>query len=104
MEEKHAANAMTKQQAAEVLQTFNRWRRGDEPEMPSPKLIGIAIGMAVVALRGRPRKPKSDRYAIPIPETFDPWESVTVSAERHGVCRRTIYKWRKVVAERKEEA
>ena len=30
----------------------------------------------------------------PMPPDFNPWESVTVSAERHGVSTRTIHHWR----------
>ena len=35
---------MTWQEACEILELHNQWRRGAEIEMQDPKLIGIAIG------------------------------------------------------------
>lgn len=43
---------MTRKQAAEILEQHNRWRRGDdEYQMVDVRLLGIAIDVAVAALR-----------------------------------------------------
>lgn len=43
---------MTTKETIEILETFNKWRRNDElTEMPSPKLIGIAIDSAIEKLK-----------------------------------------------------
>jgi len=42
---------MTTQEAVEVLEQYNKWRRGAEIEMPDPKRIGEAINVAINALK-----------------------------------------------------
>lgn len=43
---------MTREQAAEILEQHNLWRRGDdEYQMADVRLLGIAIDVAVDALR-----------------------------------------------------
>jgi hypothetical protein len=34
---------MNIKQSVETLKYFNKWRRGEEIEMPDPKAVGIAI-------------------------------------------------------------
>lgn len=42
---------MTEQEALELLQQHNRWRRGDDSvEMASPRALGLAIDVACRAL------------------------------------------------------
>ena len=42
---------MTTQEAVEVLEQYNKWRRGAEIEMPDPKRIGEAINVAINTLK-----------------------------------------------------
>lgn len=43
---------MTREQAAEILEQHNRWRRGDdEYQMADVRLLGLAIDVAVASLR-----------------------------------------------------
>jgi hypothetical protein len=41
---------MTYEQAAEILELHNRWRRGADIPMVAPALLGQAIELAVEAL------------------------------------------------------
>lgn len=38
---------MTIKQAIELLEAFNKWRRGAEIEMPNPKEIGQALDIVI---------------------------------------------------------
>lgn len=43
---------MTEQEALELLQKHNRWRRGDNSiEMADPRAIGLAIDVACIHTR-----------------------------------------------------
>lgn len=42
---------MTLQQAIEILEQFNLWRRGEETPQPDPKIIGEAIDIAIHQLK-----------------------------------------------------
>ncbi len=42
---------MTGEQAADILERHNWWRRGGESEMVTPALLGKAIDFAIEALR-----------------------------------------------------
>ena len=60
----------------------------------------VEICHVVDQMRADWRKRPESRLRIPIPAGFDPLESSSVSAALHGVSRRTIYKWREIVAAR----
>lgn len=42
---------MTDSKAISILETYNRWRRGEKIEQPHPRLIGVAIDHAVKRLK-----------------------------------------------------
>ena len=42
---------MTNETAIQILQSHNDWRRGNEPEMPSPVHIGMAIDHVISELK-----------------------------------------------------
>lgn len=48
--------AMTRAEAAEILRLHNAWRRGDETlDMQEPRLIGLAMDVAIAALSEKGR-------------------------------------------------
>lgn len=42
---------MTIEEAIEVLEYYNRWRKGADTEQPSPISIGVAIDLITCKLR-----------------------------------------------------
>lgn len=42
---------MTKQEIADLLGKYNRWRRGEDIEQPDPAEIGEALDLAIAYLR-----------------------------------------------------
>lgn len=43
---------MTIQEAIKVLKDYNEWRRGGNGDLPSPKLTGEALDIAINLLEG----------------------------------------------------
>ena len=51
---------MTHKEALNILHTFQKWRRGKDIPIPTPKEIGIAIDTAIRELRKIERDERND--------------------------------------------
>jgi len=52
---------MTIKEAHELLRYYNRWRRGEDIEMPDPKEVGEAIDVAIEELKRLIKSERNER-------------------------------------------
>jgi len=52
---------MNEKEAHKLLEYYNRWRRGDDIEMPNPKEVGEAIDVAIDALKRLIKAERNER-------------------------------------------
>ena len=55
---------MTRKEALNILHTFQKWRRGKDIPIPTPKEIGIAIDVAIRELRKIERDECKDKESL----------------------------------------
>ena len=78
---------MTNKEAIEILESHNRWRRGDDDvKETDPKLYGMALDKAIEVLIGDSNDKVFNHYGKPFTSGRDLWDFLT---EHYNFTRKT---------------